>query len=106
MDLPGEIRNKVYKILLCSFEPLPRGIGQQAYHNWSLLFTPVLAKHSVNTAILRANSQIHREAYDVMVKTNRFIRISCTGGLPLEAVFICQQIPVVATEERITQFKG
>jgi hypothetical protein len=107
MDLPGELRNKVYKILLCPFEPPPPSIGRhQTYHNCSLVFSSVPAKHSVDTGILRANSQIHREAYDVMVKTNRFVRIRCIGYLPLESIFLMGRVPVVASEECVSKFNG
>jgi hypothetical protein len=99
MDLPGEIRNQIYQHLLCSFnykygpdglpnelermlqqKPKPNGV----YH----------AKHSINTNILRSNRTVHREAYDVMMKTNRFIRI-------------WSQLPVVTMDrQHASQFNG
>jgi hypothetical protein len=72
MDLPGELRKKVHKILLCSFEAPPRSVGHQDYHNYSPLFTTVPAKHSVDTTILRVNNQVHHEALRCHSKDESF----------------------------------
>jgi hypothetical protein len=92
----------VYALLLCSFDiTTPELISQAS------IVTVVRAIHSVDTAILRANTQTYREAYDVMVKINRFVRVSSTGGLPLRSMVMSRRVPVVALgAERIGLFQG
>jgi hypothetical protein len=41
-----------------------------------------------------------------MVKTNRFMLISCTGGLPLTGIFIGFGVPIIAAEKHNTHLKG
>jgi len=67
-DLPSEIRNKVYGELLCSFGPRPTtaDLGNT--------FKLASARHTIDTAILRTNKTTYLEAYDVMIKKNRFVK--------------------------------
>lgn len=73
LDLPRELRDKVYQNLLCSFAP-PRdaATNRQSCPQYT---------STVHPAILRCNKQIHREAYDIMVKTNRFIHVKLHGDI-------------------------
>lgn len=66
LDLPAEIRNEVYKILLCTWTTV-----------WPYVDSVTLANKS---GILRTNKQIYREGFDYMVKHNRFIRIDRKGS--------------------------
>ena len=74
-DLPQELRDEIYKLLLCSFEPpLPKwsdisGDFQPCNHNIRH------AQHSVDTTILRTCKTIYTEAYGIMAKTNQFIKL-------------------------------
>jgi hypothetical protein len=110
LGLPGEIRNQIYKELICAFkyecypngypelarilgqEPKPNGVNQ--------------IEHSVNANILRASQAVHREAYDIMVKMNRFIRIQ-SWNYSLSSFLIWSQLPVVTMDrQHAAQFKG
>lgn len=106
MDLPGEIRNKVYGFLLCAFDEAPEEYDPGDY----LLACPTrnftFVTHSVDTAILCTNSKIHREAYDFMVKTNRFVRVSCLRGLPIITMLRIHRVPVVTVQRSLEHFKG
>jgi hypothetical protein len=74
LDLPGELRNNVYEYMLCSFDD---GTPQAG------VIKPV--NHSVNTAILRTSSQVHRETYDIIV-SNQFVMIESHEHLPLRSL--------------------
>ena len=68
-DLPSEIRNQIYRELLCGFKSRPTTADPSAM----LGFVP--ARHDIDTGILRTNKSIYREAYDVLIKTNRFVKV-------------------------------
>jgi hypothetical protein len=106
MELPGELRNKVYALLLCSFDPEAK--KHENTFDSSSIDSCLLAqiKDKVNAAILQTSSQIHREAYDIMVKRNQFILLSSKGGIPLRAMLASQYIPVIALNKQIAHFKG
>ncbi|KAI4948368.1 hypothetical protein J4E91_005790 [Alternaria rosae] len=107
MDLPGELRNKVYTLLLCSFGPTPapiREIPEELFSKESFEFKLLFAQQWNDPAILRVNSQVHREAYDIMVKTKKFVRISSQDGLTLHNIIASQNVPVVASGRRAAQF--
>ncbi|CAN9329941.1 unnamed protein product [Alternaria alternata] len=100
-DLPGEIRNKVYRIVLCSFRPPPTTIEPSSF------FTPELAKHDIETSILRTSKETYLEAYDVMVKSNRFVKITSSRGHSLRGPLKGRAIRMIAIDEEIVdKFKG
>lgn len=72
LDLPREIRNKIYRAALCGFEPPPTTFMPPPDADTSVDFMSrvTVAEHTIDTSILLASKQIHREAYDAMVKTN------------------------------------
>lgn len=100
LDLPGEIRNNVYDLLLCSW-------------NDELEIEPgVVSKVSRRcpsypaSALLRANKQIHNEAFDWMTKRNQFVRVTCRG-LDVRNLFLEDRIPVVSTDAyEVSRFNG
>jgi hypothetical protein len=100
LDLPGEIRNNIYDLLLCSW-------------NDELEIEPgFISKVSRRcpsypaSALLRANKQIHNEASDYMIKRNQFVRITCRG-MDVRNLFLEDGIPVVSTDAyEVTRFKG
>lgn len=109
MDLPGELRNKVYALLLCSFGSTPDRARERSdafLDDRSGLLHVVDLPHTNNPTILRTNSQIHREACNVMIKTNRFIRVRLTQALPLRKIICCLGVAVVATGHRAAQSSG
>ncbi|KAF2033403.1 hypothetical protein EK21DRAFT_58596 [Setomelanomma holmii] len=105
LDLPGELRNKVYALLLCYFsdELSPHEVQT----GWTDDLSVEWAVHDIDTAILRVSSLLHREAFDVMVKVNRFVRIWSNTALPLQPIVVIDSIPVVMQDvHSITTFKG
>ncbi len=101
LDLPGELRNNIYDLLLCSWndelEYEPGSVGG-------------LRKRSPSydaMALLRANKQIHEEAFDYMMKRNQFVRVTCRG-LDANSLFLGDEmIPAISTDNRkAVQFEG
>ncbi|KAF2794526.1 hypothetical protein K505DRAFT_324709 [Melanomma pulvis-pyrius CBS 109.77] len=113
LDLPGEIRNAIYEIILCSFEPAspPESYGkrlnkiqtgrvQEVYHG----ICP--AMHSIETTILCTSKEVHREAYDVMVKKNQFMQVRITN-LSISELLVASQVPIVTLDRgHADQFQG
>ncbi|KAA8620272.1 hypothetical protein A1F94_004224 [Pyrenophora tritici-repentis] len=106
LDLPGELRNKVYKSLLCSYEAAPDRTEDNHPMYWDTVQNYTYASHSNDTAILRVKSQVHREAYDVMVKTNRFVSVVIESPAPINSMLRGACIPLVARGESVTSFPG
>ena len=94
LDLPGELRNNIYDLLLCSWndeiEYEPKFVGG-------------LRKRSLvhdATALLRTNKQVHNEASDYMMKRNQFVRVTCRG-LDINSLFLGDEmIPAITTDSR------
>jgi hypothetical protein len=100
-DLPQEIRDKIYRELLCDFKPRPTTFLRSNCGET----TP--APHDIETAILRTSTSVYREAYDVMIKINRFVKITSTRGLGMNHLLCCTQVPVVAAnKESVERFGG
>ncbi|RAR11834.1 tetratricopeptide-like helical protein [Stemphylium lycopersici] len=93
LDLPGEIRNNIYDLLLCSWED---ELEQDANMISSLSRR---CPSNPSTALLRANKQINAEATDYMIKRNQFVRITCRG-LDVRNLFLSEGIPVITTDAR------
>lgn len=85
LDLPREIRDKIYGILLCSFPP-PESITKGT----------MLSKKDIHPSILRVNRQVYTESYDVVLKTNRFVLVSSTGGIHFAMMCKAHGVPTVA----------
>lgn len=63
--------------------------------------------HTVHIGILRANKQIHRKAYDLMVKTNRFIHVKQYGATPILELLANFTRRIISCHGReIEHFKG
>ena len=111
MQLPGEIRNQCYQELLCTFDYVSHTSG---YPNQLARILRQESKptgvnqieHSIDTAILRASRDVHREAYGIMVKTNQFIRVQ-SWGHNIASFLMRSQLPVITMDRQHTaQFKG
>ena len=99
LDLPGELRNKVYTLLLSARD----AVTDTKVGPLELCRT----KHNIEPTILRTSRQVHREAYEVMVKSSRFVCIESVSPLPLRSMVSAQHVPVVARDAgRISQFHG
>lgn len=101
LDLPGELRNNIYDLLLCSWNDEPE---------YEPGFVGGLRKRSPSydaMALLRTNKQIHNEAFDYMMKRNQFVRVTCRG-LDANNLFLGDEvIPAITTDYRkASQFEG
>jgi hypothetical protein len=100
LDLPGEIRNNVYDLLLCSWN------DELELESGCLSKVSRRRPSYPASALLRANKQIHSEATDYMIKRNQFIRITCRG-LDVRNLFLGNGIPVVSTDTyQVNRFNG
>lgn len=100
LDLPAEIRNNVYDLLLCSWQ------DQLELEPGNVNNVSRRCPSSPASALLRANKQIHGEAFDYMIKRNQFVRITCRG-LNVQDLFLEDEIPVVTTNAReVSNFRG
>lgn len=100
LDLPGEIRNSIYDLLLCSW-------NDEAEED-SLLYSTLIRRTPKfqATPLLRTNKQIQQEASDYMVKRNQFVHISCRG-MDVRNLFLTEGVPVISTDSRkVSQFTG
>ena len=62
---------------------------------------------TVHPAILRANKQVHREAYAIMVKTNRFIHCKFYGTLPMDEMMETSTRRIICHHRNpVEAFKG
>lgn len=101
--LPLEVCNKIYAYLLAEFYSPNTELDLAEAVEYVGKFTDT--PHSIDTAILRASRDVHREAYDVMVKQSRFVHLKF-HGIPL---FLLKQgcVPIVTADtELVRQFKG
>jgi hypothetical protein len=100
LDLPGEIRNSIYDLLLCSWD------DELEYDPGMISNLSRRVPSSPSTALLRTNKQIHAEASDYMIKRNQFVRITCRG-LDVRNLFLSEGIPVITTNARsVSLFDG
>ncbi|KAI4693656.1 uncharacterized protein J4E84_002230 [Alternaria hordeiaustralica] len=101
MDLPGELRNQVYTLLLCSFGPPVEQTVRK-------LGVPIAsAGHRAETAILLTSRQVYLEAYDVMVKANRFVVVRAFPPIPVMDIIRQSVVTVITYNDlHISQFKG
>jgi hypothetical protein len=101
LDLPGEIRNNIYNLLLCSWEDkldpesrLTSGLSRRC-------------PSYPATALLRTNKQLHHEAFDYMIKRNQFVRVTCRGFAMSDLFLDYRLVPAIAVDSRkSSQFKG
>jgi hypothetical protein len=108
LDLPNEIRHKVYKLLLCTFDStptFPSTVTEVPYHvpNQTNLNT---MSYSLSPNILLTSKKVHREAYDIMVRTNQFIKVT-TQNIQMSSLLLPFQVPIVCLgREKTEQFQG
>lgn len=101
LDLPGELRNNIYDLLLCSWNDEPE------YESGSVGALRKRMPTYDAMALLRTNKQIHEEAFDYMMKRNQFVRVTCRG-LDINNLFLGDEIiPAITTDQRkARQFEG
>lgn len=101
LDLPGELRNSVYDVLLCSWN------DEIAYEPD---FVGGLRKRSLSydaMALLRTNKQIHEEALDYMMRRNQFVRVTCRG-LDADSLILTEELisAVTTNTRKVRRFDG
>ncbi|KAF2449625.1 hypothetical protein P171DRAFT_427802 [Karstenula rhodostoma CBS 690.94] len=107
--LPREIRNKIYRAVLCTFETRATTVNPPPSLDVypSFMDTIEVAEHEIDTSILLVSKHIHKEAYDVMVKTNRFVRVTTAGRSPLRLLLNHLRVPVVTEDPgSVNSFNG
>ncbi|KAI1659304.1 hypothetical protein F4813DRAFT_388011 [Daldinia decipiens] len=107
LDLPPELRNSIYHLVLCTLSPPePRLTRVHQDLESYTSFVPLLEHYKFDTAILLVNRQISHEAIDVMLKYHLFIRV-VTHGVNLCHLLSAWEIPIVAIGKAIIRnFKG
>lgn len=100
LDLPGEIRNSIYDLLLCSWD-------DETEQDSGLISQLSRRKPSYDAIpLLRANKQVFAEASDYMVKHNQFVRITCRG-VDVRNLFLSANIPVITTSgQKLSRFNS
>jgi hypothetical protein len=100
-DLPRELRDRIYRELLCDFRPRPTSIAANA------LFALEPAKNDIHASILRTSKTVYAEAYDTMIKTNRFVKITASQNVPLGALLNGMRVRVVTPKKKaVDSFKS
>ncbi|KAL1861526.1 hypothetical protein Daus18300_008789 [Diaporthe australafricana] len=107
LDLPIEVRNAIYHVILCEPPPAKLRRVEQA----DLLWLPegmAVIKHPSEMQILQTSRQVHAEARDVMLRGNQFIRVRARGvGQVIKGFLIARQIPIIRTSALSRhRFKG
>lgn len=105
-DLPSEIRNKIYTIILCTVDVIESDEIGVGLHKVPDEIT--MLRHSIETEILRTCRTVYAEANYVMRKTNLFIRV--TVKIPfyqLSPSIIAKRLPILPiSREKANGFKG
>jgi hypothetical protein len=106
-DLPGEIRNKIYGILLCNIEAeKPRSrFGQPGIYDVLTTFTKY--NLDIETSMLRTCRAVYAEASYVMRKANLFIKVSIDGSFwELSEILIAKRLPILQiSDEKAPDFR-
>ena len=86
-DLPREIRDKIYEELFCKFKPRPTSVTVENSFDFEY------AHNGQQTAILRTCKAMHKEAFETLVKRNRFVKIDSGRGVPLRMLLNGRSYP-------------
>lgn len=97
LDLPIEVRNAIYHVILCDPPPAKLRRVEQADLLWLPEGMATIA-HPSEMQILQTSRQVHAEARDVMLRGNQFIRMRAQGvGQVIKGFLLARQIPIVRT---------
>lgn len=110
LELPLEVRNAIYNVILCS-PPPPKLWPLEQQDVIGVPYRDSHLCHLSETQILRVNHQVYSEAKDAMLRGNQFIRIRGRGMHGVAAftqmVVRSRQIPILATTPGFRDsFKG
>ncbi|TGO11860.1 hypothetical protein BTUL_0100g00400 [Botrytis tulipae] len=106
LNLPVNVRQHIYKMLLCTFEDPPEDLKDNG-----LTLVPIrIAKlqHDIHPQILRTCRKINHEATVIMRETNLFVMV--TGVIRLDEprnCFFSKYIPMIKieTEQQVRDFR-
>ncbi|TEY43619.1 hypothetical protein BOTCAL_0367g00070 [Botryotinia calthae] len=106
LNLPLNIRQHIYKILLCTVEDPPEDLRDNGYTLVPIRITQL--QHDIYPQILRTCRKINHEATIIMRETNLFVMV--TGVIRLDEPRICffsKYIPMVRikTEQQADDFR-
>jgi hypothetical protein len=105
MDLPPEIRDRIYHIILCTWPP-PKSTYDEERQLAVVPEELAYIHHKVDTGILLVNRQIYRDAVDILTKGNLFVRV-VFRGVYVPWVMMAKQVPIVAQGASVVNaFKG
>lgn len=110
LDLPLEVRNGIYNVILCT-PPPPKLWPLEQQDLVGVPEEDSYIQRPFETQILCASRQVHAEAKDAMFRGNQFIRIRgrwASGIGPfVQRVMRWRKVPVLATTARFrASFKG
>ena len=104
-NLPRELRDNIYRNALCSFEG--RTVITVAGPARSHKHAAFTYKHSINTALLLTCKRVYCEAFEIMIKVNRFVRVATQGPTPLLDAICGSVLPVISfNRKHIDNFNG
>jgi hypothetical protein len=113
LDLPGELRNKIYECILCKIAPReetraePYGTRKDQLQLFEKRPPSNITylRHSIETEILRTCRSVYHEGTHVLFQINRFVKI--TVKLPDDGLrHILNSIPILyTTKKRARLFK-
>jgi len=100
MDLPTEVRDRIYHTSLCTWPP--KLTDEEKMKSGFVVVPDQLAyiHRKPDIGILLANHRIYRDALDVLLKGNLFIRLMFRG-VHMRSVMLPKQVPVVAEGESV-----
>jgi hypothetical protein len=105
LDLHPQIRDRIYHIILCTW-PAPKSTYDEKRQLAVVPNELAYIHHKIDTGILLANHRISRDAMDVLVKGNLFVRL-VFRGVDVYSLMAPKQVPIVAEGEWVVKaFKG
>jgi hypothetical protein len=101
LDLPGEIRNKIYHLLLCDIPEQP--VSPESFPTDFTYLT-----HSFAPQILRTCRTIYEEAKHEMLKTNLYVRVSSSiDNTEVARILVAERIPLLLmSQKQIDNFRS
>ncbi|KAJ8130148.1 hypothetical protein O1611_g3482 [Lasiodiplodia mahajangana] len=103
MDLPPEIRDQIYEVILCTWPPSKPELDEKK-HILAIYMGRVYYRPKIDLGIALANHQLCHDAFNVMMKQNLFVRVSIEL---LNLGFPQFNVPIVALGSRVVNsFKG
>lgn len=110
LDLPGEIRNKIYENILCSVVPREQtsreGYESRRPDRLQLFESPPqhikYLQHSIEPNLLRTCQSIYDEGTYLMRKTNRFVKIA-VKITDKDLEYILRGIPIIYMTKEVAR---